>query len=346
MQLGSPFYIIGQGLAGTFISFQLNQRGIEHQVISTPELSKSSEIAAGLINPIVLKRLKWVSGAELFWPALLPFYRQLEELLEGSYLISSNLIHLFKQPGTVNQWLEKSSLPHFENHLGPTGTELPDGVISENYGWGQLKNIYWVQTAALLLAYREYLVKRDQYLESAVPNNPKAFRNFLKERKLSPNQVIVCTGHLTKALTQEKATIFTPTKGEVLVVRAPDLPQENIWHSKVFALPLGNALFKVGATYAHQNLNDKPTSEGLAELIAGFKAIYTGSFDIVSHEAGVRPNVKDRKPLLGKIPNGPYIFNGFGSRGTLLGPYLSGIMANHLLTSDDIPPQWDINRFI
>jgi glycine oxidase len=41
--------------------------------------------------------------------------------------------------------------------------------------------------------------------------------------------------------------------------------------------------------------------------------------------AGVRPTVKDRKPLIGLHPKNPKIgiFNGLGARGVLMGPYLS-----------------------
>ena len=60
------YIIIGQGIAGTILSMRMQEAKHNHLVIDNPKLSSSSKIAAGLANPIVLKRLKWVKDAELF----------------------------------------------------------------------------------------------------------------------------------------------------------------------------------------------------------------------------------------------------------------------------------------
>ena len=44
------------------------------------------------------------------------------------------------------------------------------------------------------------------------------------------------------------------TKGELFIIKAPDLDLDVIINTSVFILPLGNHLFKVGATY---NWKDK-----------------------------------------------------------------------------------------
>ncbi|MBK8367632.1 MAG: hypothetical protein IPL10_09490 [Bacteroidetes bacterium] len=51
------FIIVGQGIAGSVLSLSLISAGYAVLVISTPNLSTSSKIAAGIWNLIVFKRL-------------------------------------------------------------------------------------------------------------------------------------------------------------------------------------------------------------------------------------------------------------------------------------------------
>ena len=92
-------------------------------------------------------------------------------------------------------------------------------------------------------------------------------------------------------------------KGELLIIKAPELSLDLIINTSVFILPLGNQLFKVGATYNWNDKTDTPTQEGKQELIDRIKEILSCNFEIISHYAGVRPTVKDRKPLVGTHPD-------------------------------------------
>ena len=66
-------------------------------------------------------------------------------------------------------------------------------------------------------------------------------------------------------------------------------------------------------------------------------------FEIVNHFAGVRPTVKDRRPLVGTHPihSQLHVLNGLGTRGVMLGPYL----ANQLfqLIEENIPLEKEID---
>ena len=93
------------------------------------------------------------------------------------------------------------------------------------------------------------------------------------------------------------------TKGELLVIKAPKLGLDVIVNASVFILPLGNDLFKIGATYNWESKTDIPTEEGKKELVEKIKEIINCDFEIVSHFAGVRPTVKDRRPLIGTHSN-------------------------------------------
>ncbi|MGE5447336.1 MAG: FAD-dependent oxidoreductase, partial [Bacteroidales bacterium] len=49
--------IVGQGLAGTLLAFELLKLGQSFVVIDQPGIIKASSVAAGIINPVVFRRM-------------------------------------------------------------------------------------------------------------------------------------------------------------------------------------------------------------------------------------------------------------------------------------------------
>lgn len=341
--MGAPtkYIIIGQGLAGTVLTWQLLWRGINVEVRDTPDLSQSSLIAAGLINPIVLKRMKWVKDAENFLPALLPFYRECEKILNHTFLESLPLYHLIKDAAEANLWEEKRDHPLIGTYLH--SIESPKGwPVDAPLGAGKMTPLFWLRTAAFLAESRAHFkslgILKEQKLSKAKLEN--------ELNQPNPNQsIILANGHLMRELYPAAQSFFTPTRGEVLIIHSRELPEDSILHRQFFILPLGNHLFKVGATYAWDILEDMPTEKGRETLKQGLENMITAPYSIREHLAGVRPNIKDRKPILGKLKRQLYCFNGLGSRGALMAPYLSAVMADFLLENTAIPPAWDVQRF-
>ena len=96
---------------------------------------------------------------------------------------------------------------------------------------------------------------------------------------------------------------------------------KEIINSSIWILPLENHLYKVGATYNWQDKTNQKTEAGKLELLTSLKELITCDFEIVEHIAGVRPTVKDRRPLLGKhhLYNNLYILNGQSANHEFLG---------------------------
>ena len=109
---------------------------------------------------------------------------------------------------------------------------------------------------------------------------------------------------------------------------------------------LGNHLFKVGATYNWKDKTDLPTEEGKQELIDRIKEIINCDFEIVEHFAGVRPTVKDRRPLIGTHPEykSLHILNGLGTRGVMLVPHMAKALFEYIEEGKPLDPVVDIIR--
>jgi hypothetical protein len=65
----------------------------------------------------------------------------------------------------------------------------------------------------------------------------------------------------------------------------------------VFYITIGWRLVQSGATYNWKDKTNLVTEDGKQELIDRIKEIINCDFTIMEHFAGVRPTVKDRRPL-------------------------------------------------
>jgi glycine/D-amino acid oxidase-like deaminating enzyme len=50
-------------------------------------------------------------------------------------------------------------------------------------------------------------------------------------------------------------------------------------------------------------------------------------FEMLAHEAGVRPILRRSEPMIGPLGKGGWMFNGLGSKGSLLGPGMARRLA-------------------
>jgi glycine oxidase len=125
------------------------------------------------------------------------------------------------------------------------------------------------------------------------------------------------------------------------------LKLQNIINTSIFILPLGKDLYKIGATYNWYDKSSTPTEEGKAELVLKLNEVITCEYTIVEHQAGIRPTVKDRKPIIGTHPQYErlHILNGLGTRGVMLGPFMAKTLYDHIESNKSIPKEIDIKRF-
>lgn len=332
------YIIVGQGIAGSVLALEMLNRNLDFLVLDKPEFSSSSKIAAGLVNPIVLKRLKMVQGADQFLESCQPFYSHWQEKLTTQFYHSIPICHLFSKQENQNEWMEKSANLPFDKYLGEVISKSPDQFNSK-FGYGKMKGTSWMDTAKFLERVKSHLQSLGKIQEKEVDWNEIE----IIKQEFNASDVIICNGHL---LRRHKIyeSLFSPTRGELLTIRSENIPENEIYHAGVFILPLGNQQFKVGATYHWENLKDEVSVEGKSKLIQELEKMFSGKYEIIDHLAGVRPNTKDRKPLLGTKDN-YNIFNGLGSRGVLMAPYLAQQMLDYLENQTELNPDYNLNRF-
>ena len=112
-------------------------------------------------------------------------------------------------------------------------------------------------------------------------------------------------------------------------------------------MPVSEKRLRVGATYSWDPLDWNATKEATDELESKLKALLKIPYTIKSVIAGVRPSVRDRRPLVGVHPeySNVALLNGLGTKGVTLAPFFSNELVQHLENGKELNPLVNIKRY-
>ncbi len=319
------YIIVGSGLAGIAFAETLLQNN-KSFVVFDNHSQNSSKIAGGLYNPVILKRFSQVWEANKQLALAETFYEGIEAKLSVQVDFKMPIYRKFFSVEEQNNWFAASDKPALAPFLSTTIVHTNYTAIDSPYGYGEVLHTGYVDTGILLESYHAYLKQENLLKEVAFDYNQLTVtEDYLEYHDVKSKHIVFAEGFGMHTNPFFSYLPLDGTKGELFVIRAPDLDLDVIVNTSVFILPMGDHLFKVGATYNWEDKTCTPTEEGKQELIDRIKEILTCDFEIVDHFAGVRPTVKDRRPLLGTHPQHQniHILNGLGTRGVMLAPAMA-----------------------
>ncbi len=338
------YIIVGSGLAGIAFAEQARLNG-KSFVVLDGKLASASLVAGGIYNPIVLKRLKLVSGARGLLPAMHLFFDEVALLFGSEFRHPIPTLRRFSSVEEQNDWFTACDIiPDF---LVPKIVRINDSNVIAPFGFGEVLETGYVDTAKFINSYRDYLDRQNLISFQTFDFNAIRFsEESILYQDIEARHIIFAEG---MGLTVNPYFNYLPivgTKGELLIVRA-ELNLDFILKGNVFVMPLGNDLYKVGSTYNWQDKSESPSIAGKEELISAFKELTNCSFEVVDHLAGIRPTVKDRKPLVGTHPDigRMHILNGLGSRGVMLAPEMARLLYSSIEAGSKIPNDVNISRY-
>lgn len=346
------YIIVGQGLAGTILAHTLLQNGKSVLIIDAPSFSKASRVAAGIYNPVVFKRLvkSWLADELLEY--MDEFYPATEQLLNNAFYFKKQIVKPFSEEHEKVLWLKKTN-EEIGKYISKTiETGFLTDSIHNPLGTGEVTTAGNLDTNLFLDASRNYFKANNSLLEEGLDyDSLTVSANGINYKEITADKLIFCEGY--KAITNPYFSWlpFKLTKGETLIVRIPLLYQQNIaskiLNKGVFILSMGDGLYKTGATYEWEDISDVPTAKGKAVLVEQLQKVLKIPFEIIDQQAGIRPTVKDRRPLIGIHPNYPSlgIFNGLGTKGVMLAPYFAKQFADFLESGIPLNKEADIARF-
>jgi glycine/D-amino acid oxidase-like deaminating enzyme len=341
------YLIVGSGLAGISFAETALRNGKSIYVLDNNS-QNSSAIAGGLYNPVILKRFSEVWKAKEQINLLTHFYATLESKLSVKVDFKIPILRKFFSIEEQNNWFAASDKIALAPFLSTTLISKKFAGINSPFGYGEVLQTGYVDTALLLTKYKIYLKDNNWFEEENFEYEILQFSNRgINYKNIEARNIIFAEGFGMHSNPYFNDLPLDGTKGELFIINAPELDLDVIVNTSVFILPLGKNLFKVGATYNWKDKTNLPTDEGKAELIERIREIITCDFKIISHFAGVRPTVKDRRPLVGTHHdhNQLHILNGLGTRGVMLGPAMAKALFEFIEFKVPLQDEIDIKRF-
>lgn len=341
------YIIIGAGLAGLCMA----QCCLKHKksfIVIDDAQRTSSKVAGGMFNPVVLKRFTSIWEADAQLKLADEFYPELEMMLNTSFYHKLPIYRKFATVEEQNNWFLACDNPVTAPYLNENLIKERFQHINSAYYFGEVYNTGFLNVNLFVETFQEYLQKNNLFLDETFIYSELFINDHLiKYKHIQAEQIVFAEGF---SMLNNPFFNYLPldgTKGELLYVKIPNLKLKAIVKSSVFIIPVGNDIYKVGATYNWQDKTDDLTADAKKELIEGLEKLIDCDYEIVEHVAGVRPTVKDRRPLVGahyQYKN-VYILNGLGTRGVLLGPYLADKLFQNIENSVPLDPNIHVARY-
>lgn len=330
------FLVVGAGVAGISICKQLITRGHRVTLIDSG-INRSSVIAAGLINPIVFRRMTKSWRVDEFLPYATKFYSELSEECKEQFLFPIDIRRLFSSVQERNFWLEKQEKDGYKDYLHiVTDSDNTYSLAKNEFGTGRLKQGYYVSTISFLELSKKWIALSNQVICEKV-DYADVDPETVSFKGTRYDGIVFCEGVEARHNPWFENLPINDTKGETISIRSTTIPEGESLNRKCFTLPIGNHEFRVGATYDWNTYNDDITEEGKKQLQEMLAYITDQPYTIIDQKAGIRPTTIDRRPLMGThhIYKNLFVFNGLGTKGYLLAPLLSKELVDHIL--DDSP---------
>lgn len=341
------FIIVGQGLAANVLAHTFHNHQLSFKVIGSPELSRSSLVAAGIWNPVVFKRLtsSWLAHQTI--PLLNIFYSGCEKKMNKTFLFNSPIIKPFIEEQEKRLWLQKSKneLDEFLGAVSADNTVLQGCNFSGEYGL--VKQSGHIDTSTFLNETCMYY--NENFIQEVFDYSLLKIESLgVKYKDVSAKNIIFCEGHLIKNNPFFNWVPMKPAKGEILTIESKGLQLNKfILNKGAFILETKENNFKTGATYEWDDLTEKPTQKAKKELSDKLVQLITSEYTVLKHEAGIRPSSIDRRPVIGRHPLYAhfFVFNGLGTKGVMLAPYFAENFVLFYLQKKDLNYEADVKRF-
>ncbi|WP_210520693.1 NAD(P)/FAD-dependent oxidoreductase [Hymenobacter terricola] len=344
------FLVVGHGIAGATLAYVLRQRGHQVMVYDPGQENSASNVAAGLMNPVAGKRFALTWRAADLLPFAATFYRELEQRFGQPFFTETPILKLFGSLEEQNAVLTRSADQPWGDFVAGLVTSDP-GLPGVNgpFGGAWLRHGGHLAVRTLLAALaaegtRDGWLRRETFDWTRLATSAAGATYAGRVRA---RHVICCEGAAAVRNPYFGWLPLTPNQGEVLDVDCADLSTAQVLNRGAYVVPVGPGKFRVGATYRWPPFSEVPTAVGREELAARLTIITDLPFTVTGQRAGVRPAVRDRRPLLGPHPTVPSLSfcGGYGSKGVMLAPRLATLLADWLDGHGEIWPDVSLQRY-
>lgn len=343
------YLVVGQGIGGTALAWHLLDLGKKILIIGDSSLPSSSKVAAGIFNPLTGKKLVKTWLADDLFPYAKAFYTSLEQRLGAQFVHEASIYRPFRSIEEQNTYLAQTADPGvapYTSRKQDPAQEL--SYVQADFGGLEVIQSGWIDLPLLLEKSKAYFNEAGLYQETHFAIQDLEVRpEFVTWKGSTFGKVVFCQGFMALENPFFNWLPFAPVKGQILEIATEDILKPYIINQGIFALPLAGNKVKVGATYSWDPLDWEATTAATHELESKLTGLLKIPYTLTSAVAGIRPSVKDRRPLIGIHPEFPNvgIFNGLGTKGVTLAPFFAGQFAGHMINGKELNPLVNIKRY-
>jgi glycine oxidase len=341
--------VVGYGFAGASIAHFLSLHDVDVCVLNHADFDErsSTNVSAGIIVPLTGRRKVPVFSAEKTISFAWDHYFELQRLTPFKIVSEKKIIEIIHDFREYNDWYGKSSDKNIGDWFSIEKMEINPFINSNGNGFILFNNGGCISPINLIKAYKhvnnniEFHDLQLEYQDLDISNGVVRFGN--DEYDL----VVFAEGHRCVNNPYWSHLPFMPVKGEIMDFRAPGMGLDYIINGDLYIIPINDGLYRAGATYSWTDIDEFPSSEGLDQLKGKLEKLIRCDYQIVKHQAAIRPAIKDRRPVIGRHPeiDNIWIFNGLGTKGALYSPYYGKQLADAIVGGKPLDIEVDVNRF-
>ena len=318
--------IVGQGIAGTSLSIELEKEGFNIMIIKDKHKSYASKIAAGLIQPISGKFLTLNKFIHNHFDTIINFYKDLEVLTKSSFFKKANT-YLYLNYTQEKIYKKKSKKTVFSELLSPVLAKQDYSNHSQNAY--KLSNCFLVDTHTIFKSVESYFINKKKLLYD---NFDEAYleikHDYISYKQKKAKYIIFCTGSNSNNLSYFNPFSFQQVKGEVLTLNQKNHNINYIIQNDKWCVPISDNQFKFGSTYIHDNYIF-PKEESWKTLVNSLNGFGFNQNSVTSIQSGIRLFGKNYLPSIGFLKHQQRLglFSGFGSKGFSFAPIMAKLWA-------------------
>ncbi len=342
------YIIIGQGLCGTFLSWNLMRAKQKVLVIDQSIANSASKIASGVINPVTGRRIVRTWEIETLMPFAVEAYTTLGDELGVHLITQCNMVDFYSTP-QMKQAFEQRLTTEKEYLRYPLNTNELFKYFNPSIGVGEINPCWLINLHAMLNGWRKKLIEQNGLLQEKfeISNCSISENEVIYNAKIKAKKIIFCDGISGLNNPYFHLLPYSFNKGEVIFAEIKGLPTNHIYKQGIQIVPWKDNLFWIGSTYHWNYVNVDPTPEFYKKVTQQLSQWLKLPFKIIDHQAAERPANVERRPFVGLHPvfSSVGLFNGMGSKGCSLTPYFAKQLTAHLIDGSPLHPLVNVQRF-
>ncbi len=287
------------------------------------------------------------------FPGMIEAHQELDEKLDIQSLNHDfPILKPISSDDEVTEWKQVIAEGRLHPYVDSIEENVPKGPFKEDvFASVTIKKSGFVRIEKTLLAYREYLKRKGLLIQENFEHSDIGLsEEAVTYRDIKADRILFSEGRFISANPYFNWVPFKPTKGQILTVKADSsLTPDRIYNQQFLLFPTEEKdVFKLGATYEWDKLDEIPTQQSTAALLAKAEKTLTTKFEVLEEKAAIRPTVIDRRPVIGVHPEykNLFLFNGMGTKGIMIAPYFAKQLVDFIYEGKSIAQEVDLGRFM